>query len=162
MSAGFQRGPDLVAFPVDTVLDEAHAVLGGVHEGGAQADDSGSLSRLEFGAVEVVDLGVVAAEVAQQVTGGPAVQAVQDGSAEGSETGARADQDRGDGGVLRQAEGVFAGEHPGVDGVAGAHGLQVVRGDATEGTRAAAVGFLNNDTIRSTVPGVASADEEME
>jgi hypothetical protein len=52
------------------------------------------------------------------------------------------EEDRGDGGVRRQAEGVFAGEHPGVDGVAGAHGLQVVRGDATEGTRAAAVGFL--------------------
>src|SRR5439155_14607567 len=59
-------------------------------EGGPHADRSGCLGRLEFRSVEVVDVRVVAAEVAQQGAGRLGVVAVEDRAPEGRQTGARA------------------------------------------------------------------------
>ncbi|MFG2557075.1 hypothetical protein ACGFWF_45240 [Streptomyces sp. NPDC048581] len=85
-SAGLEVRPDLVAFRGDAALDDAGAVLGRRAEGGAQADGSGSLGGFEFLAVEVVDVGVVAADVAQRGAGGAGAVAVEDGAAEGGQS----------------------------------------------------------------------------
>ncbi|MGW2638117.1 TetR family transcriptional regulator C-terminal domain-containing protein [Streptomyces sp. NPDC001348] len=58
---------------------------------------------------------MVAAEVAQQRAGGPDVVALEDRAAEGRQTSARADQDHRHRVVLRQAEGLVAGQHPGLE-----------------------------------------------